>query len=73
MAPGYMVTPQCTVCERAHGMAFVYSLQLACATLEFVFLLRLRQMKAPAVISLERSTPWQKVKGNLGGNSHCTQ
>ena len=34
-----------------------YSLQVACATLELVFRLRVRQMKAPASINFERSTP----------------
>lgn len=40
---------------------FVYSLQVACATFELVFLLRVRQMKAPASISFERSTPWERT------------
>lgn len=35
----------------------VQSLQVACATLELVFLFRERHMKAPASISLGRSTP----------------
>lgn len=38
----------------------LYSLQVAWATLELVFLLRVRQMKAPASISFERSTPWDE-------------
>lgn len=43
--------------NRALCLGLVYSLQVACATLELVFLLRVRQMKAPASISLGRSTP----------------
>lgn len=57
MAPGYMITLQCTVWERANRLICVYSLQTACATLELDFLLSVRQIKAPASISFERSTP----------------
>lgn len=38
----------------------LYSLQDACATLELVFLFRIRQMKAPAFISFDMSTPWSQ-------------
>lgn len=46
-----------TGCDRNQSLDFLYSLQVAWATLELVFLLRVRQMKAPASISFERSTP----------------